>query len=211
MALPPSIPTSFVPHPGSAAPRRFRGDLIGAFGYFAYGILAIAVVLALSVFFYDRILAGTLAAKEQAVKEAKAKIDPTTVEGFLRLRDRLSSGKTLLDKHISFSGFFAAAEKLLPSTVRFTTLNLVYGDVGKSKLEGSGTAKSFNALAAASNAFATDGRIKDAIFSNITVNRDGSVSFILSATIDPKLVAFAPSATDASSDAGAAVSGASSP
>ena len=40
-------------------------------------------------------------------------------------------------------------------------------------MEGAGVARSFNALAAASAAFAADGRIKDAIFSNININRDG--------------------------------------
>lgn len=55
-------------------------------------------------------------------------------------------------------------------------------------------ARSFNALAAASNAFATDGRIKDAIFSNISVNKDSTVSFSLSAMLDPKLIIFEPSA-----------------
>ena len=59
-------------------------------------------------------------------------------------------------------------------------------------MEGTGVAKSFNALAAASAAFAADGRIKDAIFSNININRDSSVSFALAATLDPKIIAFSP-------------------
>ena len=59
-------------------------------------------------------------------------------------------------------------------------------------LAGSGTAKSFNALAVISTTFATDNRIKEAIFSNIVVNKDNSVSFALSASLDPKLVAFSP-------------------
>jgi Tfp pilus assembly protein PilN len=56
------------------------------------------------------------------------------------------------------------------------------------RIEGTGTAKSFNALAAASTALASDGRIKDVIFSAITVNKDATVSFSVSATLDPKIV-----------------------
>lgn len=192
MALPPTIPTSFVPHGASAAPHRFRGDLLGAFGLFAYAVLGIVFVLALGVFFYGRILAGSRAAKDAALAKAQAAIDPITVETFVRLRDRLISGETLLEKHVAFSSFFALLEKLLPGSVRFTTLNLSMNDAGVSRVEGSGVAKSFNALAAASNAFATDGRIRDAVFSSIRVNRDSSVSFTLSATLDPKIVAFSP-------------------
>ncbi|MDP2651626.1 MAG: hypothetical protein Q8O94_00630, partial [bacterium] len=109
------------------------------------------------------------------------------------LRDRLNAGGILLANHPAFSGFFTALGTLLPTTVRFTSLNLSVDNKGTVRFEGSGVAKSFNALAAASTAFAQDGRIKDAIFSNIVVSpRDNSVSFALAAAIDPKLVAFSP-------------------
>lgn len=194
MALPPTIPTSFVPHATSTPARRFRTDLVGAFGFFAYAILGIAFVLALGVFFYGRLLASNKAAKDAELAAAQANIDPATVENFVRLRNRLTSSSSLLAKHASFSGFFSSLEKLLPASVRFTSLHLSQSEAGMPKMEGVGIAKSFNALAAASNAFATDGRIKDAIFSNISVNRDGSVSFVLSAMLDPKIIAFSSSA-----------------
>jgi len=83
-------------------------------------------------------------------------------------------------------------EKILPTTVRFTALHLSIGQNGLSKIEGGGVAKSFNALASASTAFAEDGRIKDAIFSNININKDNSVSFSLSATLDREIIVFSP-------------------
>jgi hypothetical protein len=192
MDLPPTIPTSFVPQSASAAARRFRSDFTGAFGFFAYGVLAVVFALAIGVFFYGRILAATQAGKDTALTKAEAAIDPATVVGFVRLRDRLNSGATLLANHVAFSGFFTLLETLQPTTVRLTSLHLALDDAKKVKLEGSGTAKSFNALAAASTAFATDGRIKEAIFSNIVVNKDSSVSFALAATLAPSLVTFSP-------------------
>lgn len=189
-----SIPTSFVPKSASssAGARRFRGDYTGAFGFLGYGVFAIVFALAVGVFFYGRILAGTQAAKEAELARAEAAIDPATAVAFVRLRDRLDAGQQLLGGHIALSGFFALLETLLPTTVRLTALHLSLDDTNSIKLSGSGTAKSFNALAAASIAFATDGRIKDAIFSSIVVNKDNSVSFALSAVLDPKLVAFMP-------------------
>lgn len=190
MALPPTIPTSFVPHVSSAPARRFRSNVTGAFGLFAYGVLGLVFVLALGVFFYGRILASSKTAKDAELAAAQAAIDPATVRSFVRLRDRLTSSNALLAKHISFSGFFSELEKILPSSVRFTALHFLLSETGASRIEGAGLAKNFNALAAASNAFAADGRIKDAIFSNISVNRDGSVSFSLSGVIE--LVTFDP-------------------
>lgn len=192
MALPPTIPTSFVPHQ-NAVPRRFgAAGLTGAFGLFSYAVLGIVFLLALGVFFYGRILAADKSSKDKALLAAEKAIDSKTIENFVRLRNRLTSSETLLGGHVAFSAFFSSLEKVLPATVRFTTLRLSLDSASASKMEGAGVAKSFNALAAASAAFAADGRIKDAIFSNININRDGSVSFALAATLDPKIIAFSP-------------------
>lgn len=191
MDLPPTIPTSFVPH-GTVVPQKFRADFTGAFGFFAYAVLGIVFLLALGVFFYGRLLASNRSNKDAALAVAIKGIDQTTVKNFVRLRDRLTSGSTLLVGHAAFSGFFSSLEKILPTTVRFTALHLSFDSAGIPRVEGTGSAKSFNALAAASTAFADDGRIKDAIFSNITISKDNSVSFSLAATLDPKIIAFSP-------------------
>src|SRR3989344_6917478 len=191
MAFPPTIPTSFVPH-STVASQKFRSDFTGAFGVFSYAVFGIVFLLALGVFFYGRILASNQSAKDAALAEQVKKIDQTTVENFIRLRDRLASSEALLTGHAAFSGLFSSLEKILPSTVRFSALHLSIDSTGASKVEGAGVAKSFNALAAASTAFAEDGRIKDAIFSNIDVNKDSSVSFSFVATLDPRIIVFSP-------------------
>ena len=198
MTLPPTIPTSFVPRITSAAPRQFRSDFIGVFSFFAYGVLVIAVVLALGIFLYGRVLDSNKVAKDTALANAQAAIDRTTVENFVRLRNRLTSSESLLDKHAAPSSFFSAIEAILPENVRFSSMHLSLVDAGAT-IDGSGTAKNFNALAAASNAFATEGHIRDAIFSKISINRDNSVSFALSATLDPRILIFTPSIADPSS------------
>ena len=195
MALPPTIPTSFVPHEASASARRFRADYSGAFGFFAYGVLVIALVLAIGVFLYGRILVATQSAKDAELAKAEAGVDPATVENFIRLHNRLASGETLLGNHVAFSKFFTLLQTVMPTTVRFSSLHLWFDSTGTANVEGTGVAKSFNALAAASADFAADGGIKNAIFSNIVVSsKNNAVSFALAATLDPKLVAFSPAA-----------------
>jgi Tfp pilus assembly protein PilN len=190
MALSPTIPTSFVPRP--VAPQRFRADLSGAFGFFGYSVLGAVFVLAIGVFLYGRLLAATQASKDKDLAAAVASIDSNTAQGFIRLHDRLVLSESLLNSHVAFSGLFTVLGKILPTTVRFTSLHITLDTTGASRLEGSGTAKSFNALAAASTAFAADGNIKDAVFSSIKVSRDNSVTFLLSAKLDPKVITFAP-------------------
>ncbi len=171
--------------------RRARTDFTGAFGFFAYGVFVIVLGLAIGVFFYERILLGVLEGKNAALASAQAKINPETVKSFVQLRDRLAYGSTLLANHVSLSSFFATVGTDLPKTVRFSSLHITVGEGRKITLDGAGVASTFNALADLSTQFARTGHIKDAIFSNITINsKDSSVSFALSATIDPAVVAF---------------------
>jgi len=197
MALPPSIPTSFVPHASAASVRR-RTDLTGAFAFLGYGVLGFVVILAIGVFVYSSILASEQSTKDAQLATAIARIDPSTVANFVHLRDRLSSGEMLLNNHIATSAFFVALSSLMPSTVGFTAMHIAVNDAGQVTVEANGVAKSFNALATASDAFAKDGRIKDAIFSGIRVEGN-AVTFTLSAALDPSLVAFVPPSTPAPS------------
>ena len=194
MPLPPTIPTSFVPHPGADSSKRYRSDISGAFAFLGYGVLGLVVILAVGVFVYDRVLVAEQNAKDAALAKQEAAIDPHTINEFVRLQNRLTYSAQLLNAHVAFSGFFRAIETLLPSTVRFTSLHLSIDDSGAPQLVGTGEARTFNALAAASDAFAADGRIKDAIFSKITVEQGGAVSFGIQATLDPTLVAYTPDA-----------------
>jgi len=189
--LPPTIPTSFIPHSASAGAHRSSFGFAGVFNFLSYLILVAVFAFAIGIFLYGRILVADESAKNDALAKAEAAINPATVENFVRLRDRLLSGKELIANHVAFSGFFTSLGELTPATVRFSSIHLSIDDAGIIKLEGSGAAKNFNALAAASIAFARDERIKNAIFSNIKVgNKDNSVSFALSAALDPKIVSF---------------------
>lgn len=200
MPLPPTIPTSFVPRP--TAVRQYRTDFTNAFGFIMYAILGVVFLMALGVFVYGQLLATEQSRKDTALKTAEANIDRPTIEHYVQLNNRLKQSETLLAKHVAFSNFFNVLQTLLPINVRFSTLHLSFDSRGVPKVDGSGTAKNFNALAAASEALASDSRIKDAIFSKLSVNKDNSVSFGLSATLDSKLIVFAPGA-DAPADADA--------
>lgn len=192
MALLPTIPTSFVPRSASVERRRITSDLGGAFAYLSYAILGVVFILAIGVFFYGRILAVNKTAKDELLAKAESSIDAPTIRSFVQLRDRLNSSQTLLANHVALSGFFTALETILPSTVRFSTLHIIVDASGVAKVEGTGVSKSFNALSVASGAFATDGRIKDVIFSKMNINKDSTISFGFSAKLDPKLVSFSP-------------------
>lgn len=193
--------------------QRSSSNLFGLLSYFAYFIFIISIVLATGVFIYGQILSRQQAKEDADLAQAESKIDLPTVESFVHLRDRLTVGESLLDKHVAFSNFFAAIGPMLPENVRFSSLGISFDTTsGAPVISGSGVAKSFNALAVVSTAFATDPRIKDAIFSKITINDvDNTVSFDLSASLDPKIVAYSGNAAPAAAATAAAAAASSTP
>lgn len=192
MALLPTIPTSFVPKTSSFATARrpVSLDFVSSLSVLSYILLGLALAVAIILFIYGRILTSQHASKTAALEAAQAGIDTSTVASFIRLRDRLNSGGKLLDQHVELSNFFALIETLTPSSVRFSTMHFSLGADRKPLLQAAGTASNFNALAATSNAIGADGRLKDAIFSNIAVTQTGSVNFTLTTMLDPTLLVY---------------------
>lgn len=192
MALPPTIPTSFVPHPGNTQSTRTRSESMALLNVLSYVLLGAVLVLSLGIFLYGSLLTSSREAKEAELTAAQAAIDPVTIENFVRLHNRLDSSKALLASHPAFSKIFSSFEQILPMKTRFTSLHFAMQEDGNARVDGTGVAQSFNVLAATSNMFATDERLKNVVFSNIRVGKDGTVSFSLSAKIDQKHLVFNP-------------------
>lgn len=168
--------------------RPSRLDMGGAFSLVAYVIAGVAVLAAAGVFGYGYYLGTVRDAKAKELITAQQGLSQSTVEDFVRLQDRLTSASSLLDKHVTLSGFFDALEKLTLKSVRFTSFKLTLQDDGSADIEMAGTAGTFNALAAQAAAFGTEPNIKRSVFSNIAVNKDNSVNFTMTATLAPALI-----------------------
>ncbi|HWH16385.1 MAG TPA: hypothetical protein VNU25_02265 [Candidatus Paceibacterota bacterium] len=188
MALPPTIPTSFVPkQPVSSSMRKQKSGLnlllIGSSIVLAIGTLTCA-----GIFGYELYLKGARDAKQAELAAAQRAVDIDTVEGFIRLRDRLSATESILNQHVELSEFFDVLEARTLQTVRFSNLTVSVSGDRSAEVQMEGVARSFNALAAQSASIAAEKRIKRAIFSDIAVNENGTVGFSLTATLDPRII-----------------------
>lgn len=185
---PTTIPTSFVPKQPVGGGQRFSQSGGNTFLVLSLIILGIALVASLGVFGYERYLMSIRDAKSQEVARAQESIDAAKVEEFIHMRDRFSAAKGLLDQHIALSNFFNLLESITLQNVRFNSLSLTIANDRSAEIQMTGNARTFNALAAQSSAFAAEKRIKRAIFSDIQVNENKTVSFALTADVDPKLL-----------------------
>lgn len=190
MALSPTIPTSFVPKQPvlRTVPNRPKSSGANLFMVISFFLLGAAVLGSVAVFGYQQYLKGVIASKEADLKAAEERINFSTVEEFIRVRNRFTASQELLDQHVALSQFLTVLESTTLASVRYSSMAFTLEDDGTPTVEMSGVARSFNALAAQSNALGTDTRIKSAIFSGIKVNPNNSVSFTLTADLSPTLV-----------------------
>lgn len=188
MALPPTIPTSFVPKQPVAPSSRQQKSGMNVFFIIGGVIAIISLLLAAAVFGYEIYLKNARDQKSMSLAEAQKAVNLDTVEEFIRLKNRLNTVETLLNQHIGLSEFFDTLEARTLQTVRFSGLTVVVEDDRSAEISMDGVARSFNALAAQSSAIAAEKRIKRAIFSDISVNTNGTVGFTLTATLDPRLI-----------------------
>lgn len=199
--MPPSpttIPTSFVPKQPvrtASQPQYQRGGG-NTFLYVSFLVLLVVIIASGAVFAYQQYLTSARNAKAEEVKQAQERINNATVEDFIQTRNRFIAASTLLDKHVTLSSFFSLLESLTLETVRFNSFNFKRAEDGTAEIIMDGVARSFNALAAESSIFAGEKRIKRAIFSDISVDQNNSVTFSLSAELDPRLITFSAEATD---------------
>jgi hypothetical protein len=188
VALSPGIPTSFVPRQTQPQGRQPRTRGQNLFLIAALFIGGLAVIAAIGTYLYDRYLLHTVEAKAEELAIAQQSVDQEQVEEFVRLRDRLVYGETLLDNHVAVSKVLDVLEAQTLQTVRYTSLDLAVADDHTAQLEIEGTARNFNSLAAQSNSFASEKGIRRAIFSGIEVNENNTVNFILTAELDSQLL-----------------------
>lgn len=188
MALAPNIPTSFVPkQPVKTAPRRPTGG-VDTLLLISLVILVATIAASGAIFGYHLLLKSTIAAKASRLAAAQERIDETTVQDFIRTRNRFASADVLMGNHVAASQLFSALETRTLQNVRFSSLNLAIAEDRTATLSMAGTARTFNALAAQSSEFGKEAGLSRVIFSNIALEENETVTFTLSADVNSALI-----------------------
>lgn len=194
MGVPPSpttIPTSFVPKQPVRPSSAYKKGGGNTFLFVSFIVLGVVLLSVVGVFVFERFLISTRDAKSKEVTQAQERISTATVEEFIRTRNRFIAAETLLDSHVAATGFFNVLELLTLTSVRFNSLSLKLAEDRSAEIHMEGVARTFNALAAQSSAFASEKRIRSAIFSDISVGEKNNVSFTLTADLAPELIVYA--------------------
>ena len=179
---------SFIPKQSLAAAG--RGGGMGLFFLLAIIIFALSIVSAGAAFGYTQILKNTIASKDESLRKAEGAFNPGTIQDLLRLDNRLTQARLLLQKHVAPSALLYFLSTITLERVQLNSFEMGLNNNGSASLTVTGSADSFSSVALQSDQFGATKLLKDVIFSGISVNESGKVGFTVTATIDPSLLLY---------------------
>jgi hypothetical protein len=186
----PQVQASFIPKKSlDISASRSRGTF-GLFTLIALLVFIASIVAAGASFAYTRYLNSAIASKSQSLTLAEGAFDPSVIQDLLRLDNRLNQSKQLLANHVAVSGIFALLAAQTIGQVSFNSFQYTLNSDGTAGITMSGVANSFATVALQSDQFSADTMLKNVVFSGITVEPNGQVSFTVTADADPSVISY---------------------
>jgi len=180
--------TSFIPQKDLSEEKKRGPKRVGIFSLIGVIIFVIALLLAVGVFAYEKVLERTLTSKEESLQRAKEAFDPRLIEELSRMDKRIMAAEELIDKHIVISPLFDLLQDLTLRNARFEEMVFEMGPGNRANLRLAGQATSYATIVLQSEAFGNSRFLRDQLFSNFDLNQLGNVSFDFSANINNELI-----------------------
>ncbi len=180
---------SFIPKQSLAAANRGNGGM-GLFFLLGLLIFIMSLVAAGGAFAYEGYLNGQISSKDADLRLDEGAFNAGTIQDLVRIDQRLTQGKTLLQKHVSPSAIFYFLSTITLERVQFQSLDYALQPDGSATLALTGAADSFASVALQSDQFGTSKMLRDVIVSGITVADTGKVNFSVNASVDPQLISY---------------------
>ncbi len=183
--------TSFIPKQQtykkpSTKKRNYGGLLMGIGGF----IFIVTVLVAGTIFLYNRYLASEIDTMAQSLEREKGSLEKEIIKKLSLIDKRIEASKEVLNNHVTLVPLFDLLEQNTLQKVMFTELSFYPGDDGWWNLSMKGTTNSYATVALQSDVFGKNKNMKELIFSNLGIGNDGGVIFDVSAMIDPRLLSY---------------------
>ncbi len=185
-------PSSFIPKKNLSAtgkPSKVTRS-VNIFLIIAGIIFVLTLVGAGAAFFYERTLTSSLANKQTSLERARDAFEPRLIEELARLDTRMEVAEHLLDRHITATPFLRLLSENTLRSVQFETFNFARAENGALLVVMDGIAESYGAIALQSELFGNNEYIQDPIFSDFSLENDGTVLFTVELFVDDDLLLY---------------------
>ncbi|MBP6884627.1 MAG: hypothetical protein KBC17_02265 [Candidatus Pacebacteria bacterium] len=185
--------TSFIPKKPLAEERIPVQGHTSIFSFFAVVIFVATLASAGGTYFYRANLQKSINSMQESLSAARNQFEPALLEQLKTTDRRLNNSRMLLSNHIAVTPIFRALEGHTLKTVQYTKFTFTTPDTpgGLVKVEMTGRARDYTAIALQSDNLSMNKNIKDPLFSSLVLEeRTGTVTFDLVFNVEPDFVRF---------------------
>jgi hypothetical protein len=192
--------TSFIPKKPIIEERVVSSRPVGILLIAAIVVLFIVLLGTGGLWFYEVSINKQITTMQTSLDTAKNDFEPTKITELQLLDKRLSAATDILDNHIAVTPIFTELEKITMHTVRFTKFTYSLADAsaatdataapssGNVNVSMSGVAIDYRSIALQSDLFSQDKNFINPVFSNLSINTSGNITFDLSFSVVPSFV-----------------------
>lgn len=198
--------TSFIPKKPLAEDRVVQTQPVSILTFVGTIIFIASLIGAGAVYFMKAGLERSVVSMKSQLEAASGAFEKDFITELQTTDQRINAARTVLGNHVVVSPVFQTLQQSTLKSVQFTKFSYTTSGTGtnaKVDVSMTGRAQSYTAIALQSDALTKNKYIKDPVFSDLTLDDQGSVLFSLSFSVDPRLVSFGdslsrlPGSTDA--------------
>lgn len=184
--------TSFIPKKPMIEERAVASRPISLFTIIAVFAFFTVILATGGLYFYNGILTKNITQMENDLNLAKGRFEPSKIVQLQVLDKRLNASNEILSKHISLSPIFKALQAITMKTISYTKFSYSFDDTNakntKIDINMSGIAVGYQSVALQSDLFAQNKNLIDPVFSNLSLDDKGNVTFDLNFSVDRDFV-----------------------
>lgn len=184
--------TSFIPKKTETVKPKRSGGSFGLINTVSFVLLIMSIVMAGGVYFYRDNLATRVQEMQVSLNRARNIFEPSLLEELRILDKRMKAAREILQGHIAVSPIFNILQETTLPNIRYVNfqyeLNLANPNLVQVSMTGEAT--SYDAVTLQADLFNKNRFIRNPIFSNFSLNRNGLIDFDLSFDVSRSLVSF---------------------
>ncbi len=185
--------TSFIPKKALAEDRVERPKSVSIFLFLGTILLIASIIGAGFVYFYKTTVERKIVQQKADLQKAEGAFEGDFIQELQTIDRRINAASEVLSNHIIVSPIFDALSQSTLKSIQFTkfSYNVVgSGTSAEVRVQMSGRATGYTAVAIESDELTKNKYIKDPVFSNLNLDDQGNILFELTFSVDPKLVLF---------------------
>ncbi|MCK9352004.1 MAG: hypothetical protein WCT49_03870 [Candidatus Paceibacterota bacterium] len=184
--------TSFVPKKTlvSRSTAQGGGSVINPFLSLGIIIFFMSAALTGGAYLYKALIQKQIASNKADLVKARESFEEKTIIEWKRRDNRLKVAAELLNLHKVISPIFTTLEATTLRTTRFMNFNFTSADDGSLFIKMKGEGLSYTSVALLSDSFNAQKKIKDPVFSDLSLSDKGGVNFLFTGSLDPSLVSY---------------------